>query len=457
MSNTTSVAQEFYKIREEWARVDKLKSWKLAIWIANYQEIDIIDKFIETEIMPIGVFNDVFFRFETPYKGDPSEFEQQLWKEYQSWFDKPPLPHKQDVIQALKNDGVLANDFEPVFKINSGFNGLLQEMLRLKNHLEGYETTNFCLYFPPAKPHQFLLGDWLNLKLKKELPQQIRLVTIDHAASRKIFLSQSASVVELTPKLDMLAAINHEMDKGGGSSDRVSPESRLTKQIRVVMDTIIKKDKKLTDKEARKMLSLAKETNNTSTVVSTLLVASQAHYNIKDDDKSEAYADEAITKAELEMQKGETSGYHCWKACMMLKGALLAAKRKWEAAITLYEAMADKAIVYGDVFFVMEGHRISGHLYYLRGRHQPAFEKSLLAMVAGSYLSKDMIRQSTFLHAAYLAVFLGEKLKSKDELQALYAQLQDWIGDDWEDLIKSSDLEKSTVKPRSKYMPGFKV
>ncbi|MCH5599234.1 hypothetical protein [Niabella ginsengisoli] len=101
----------------------------------------------------------------------------------------------------------------------------------------------------------------------------------------------------------------------------------------------------------------------------------------------------------------------------------------------------------------MEGYRISGHLYYLRGRHKPAFENSLLAMVAGSQLSKEMIRQSTFLHAAYLAVFLGEKLKPKDELKALEDQLDVWIGEDWRELIGGTELEKSTVKPRSKYMP----
>ncbi|MFT4093500.1 MAG: hypothetical protein QM640_07655 [Niabella sp.] len=453
MSTSTSVAQEFYKIREEWARADKLKNWQLAIWIAGYQDIDIIDKFIETERLPVGVFDDIFFRFNTPYKGDPAAFEEALWNEYQSWFAEVPDP-SQDLLLALKNEGILNPLFRPEFDTDSGFDGLLKEMLRLKDHLRGFEKNNFCLYFPPAKPHQFLLGNWLNQKLKKNIPAQIRLVTIDHAASRKIFINQTGKVIELAPRLNMLAAINNEMDKGGGSSDTVSPESRLTRQIRKVMDTIVKKDNSLTGCEVKKMLSLAKETGNSSTIVSTLLVASQAHYNIKDHEPSEQYAEDAIKKAEAEMDKGDASGYHSWKACMMLKGALLAAKRKWEAAIKVYEAMAEKALKYGDTFFIMEGYRISGHLYYLRGRLKPAFENCLLAMVAGSHLGKEMIRQSTFLHAAYLAVFLGEKLKPKDELQALENQLSTWIGEDWKELIGGVELEKSTVKPRGKYVPA---
>lgn len=452
MSSKTSVAQEFYKIREEWARVDRLKTWNLAVWIANYQDLDIIDKFIETERLPIGVFDDIFFRFNTPYKGEPTSFEEALWKEYESWFQPVPDP-AHDLLQALRNDGILNPLFAPQINAASGFDGLLREMLRLKDHLRGFDKNNFCLYFPPAQPRQLMIGDWLAQKIKKGIPSQIRLVTIDHAASRKIFIGDTDKVVELQPQLDMLAAINNEMDKGGGGSDTVSPEARLTKQIRTVMDTIIKKDPKLTGKEVGKMLSIAKETGNTSTLVSTLLVASQAHYNIKDHEPSEQYADEAIKKAEAEMEKGEASGYHTWKACMMLKGALLAAKRKWETAITVYEDIARKALKYGDVFFVMEGYRISGHLYYLRGRLKPAFENTLMAMVAGSRLSREMIRQSTFLHAAYLAIYLGEKLKPRDELKSLEEQLDVWIGEDWRELIGGTELEKSTVKPRSKYMP----
>ncbi|MBZ4187942.1 hypothetical protein [Niabella beijingensis] len=453
MSNSsTSVAQEFYKIREAWEQVSKRKHWKLAVWVAQYQDIDIIDKFIETERLAIGVFeNDIFFRFETAFKGDHQGFEEALWKEYQSWFN-PPVPEK-DVLLALRNDGVLDPIFEPRFNTESGFSGLLKELLRLREHLEGFEETFFCLYFPTAKQHQFMLGSWLAAKLKKDIPPFIRLVTIDHAADRNIHTGKNNLIVELEPKLDMMGAINNEMDKGGGSSEMVSPEARLTKQIRVVMDTILKKDRSLSDREVKKMLDLAKETGNPSTYISSLLVASQVHYNIKDHDQAARYADDAIGRSEAVMEKGDATGYHCWKACMMLKGALLSAKRKWETAITVYEKMAVTALKYSDVFFVMEGHRISGHLYYLRGRHEPAFEHSLLALVAGSNLTQEVIRQSTFLHAAHLAVFLGEKVRPKDDLKALEEQLAIWIGPDWAELISGTEFEKSTAKPRSRFLP----
>ncbi|GAB3023198.1 hypothetical protein GCM10027051_29850 [Niabella terrae] len=448
-----SIAHEFYKIREAWAEVADRKQWRLAIWVAQYQEIDIIDKFIETERLAIGVFeDDIFFRFDTAYQGDPEKFEAALWAEYQSWFTQP-FPKEQDILLALRNDGILARDFEPRFDMQSGFEGLVAEMLRLKTQLAGFETSRFCLYFPTAKAHQFRLGEWLNQKLKKPIPAGIRLVTIDHAAGRKVFVNRPELVVELQPQLEIMAAINNEMDKGGGSSDTVSPEARLTKQIRVVMDTIIKKDRDLSDREVKKMLELARQTGNPSTLISSLLVAAQVHYNIKDHEKSERYADQAIQQAEQVMDQGDPSGYHCWKSCMMLKGALFSAKRKWEAAIGIYDQLAAKALTYGDVFFVMEGHRIAGHLYYLRGRQQPAFEKSLLAMVAGAQLGQDVIRQSTFLHAAHLAVFLGEKLKPKDELQALEDQLEVWVGPDWKELISGTEMEKSTVKPRSRLVP----
>jgi hypothetical protein len=453
VSQNASIAQEFYKVREEWARVDKLKSWKLAVWVCQYQDVDIVDKFLEIERLPIGVFDDLFFRFDSEYKGDPEAFEKELWEEYESWFAAPP-EEKQDMMLALKNDGVLAPDFEPRINCEAGFAALVQEMLRLKAALKGFDREHFCLYFPPTRPGTSgAIGTWLQAVLKRGISEGIRLVTIDYAAKRGVNIPNRRTVVEITPHLNMMQAINNEMDKGGGSSDAVGVDSRFRKQIRVVMESTLKKDPALTGKEVKKMLSISKEMGNASSVIAALLVAGQAHYTIKDNEQSELYVDEAIVKAEAAMKKGDVAGYHSWKACTMLKGALLSGKRKWDKAIVLYENMAEQAVHFNDYFFVMEGYRISGHLYYLRGRLQPAFEKSLLALVAGSYLDKTMVRQSTFLHAAYLAVFIGRKIKTPDELQILEAQLQDWLGEDWRELIDSSELEASTTKPKSSLLP----
>jgi tetratricopeptide (TPR) repeat protein len=249
----------------------------------------------------------------------------------------------------------------------------------------------------------------------------------------------------------MLDAIKNEMDKGGGASDTVSIDQRFRKQIRVVMETTARNNKELTAKEARTLLSLSKQMGNTSSAISALLVASQAHYNIKDNEQSEAYADQAIKQSEAAMKNNDPAGYPTWKSCMMLKGALLAAKRKWEAAIELYDRLAEEATSRQDIFFIMEGHRISGHLYYVRGRMQPAFEKLLLAMVAGSYLDKKVIRESTFLHAAHLALFIGKSIKDKNEINILENQLEDWIGDDWRELLNDGELEKTTIKVKRKF------
>ena len=56
----TSIAQEYYKLQEEWSKIDVIPSWKLAVWVAQYPDVDIIDKFMEIECSPIGIFNDIF-------------------------------------------------------------------------------------------------------------------------------------------------------------------------------------------------------------------------------------------------------------------------------------------------------------------------------------------------------------------------------------------------------------
>ncbi|MFT4024741.1 MAG: hypothetical protein QM664_13265 [Flavihumibacter sp.] len=221
------------------------------------------------------------------------------------------------------------------------------------------------------------------------------------------------------------------------------------------METTLQKDITRTSAETKKMLSISREMGNTSSEITALLVAAQAHYSVKDNEQCATYTEEAIRRSEAEMEKGELSGYHTWKACMMLKGALLSAKRKWEQAILVYENLAEKAKAHSDVFFIMEGYRISGHLYYLRGRLQAALENSLLALVAGSYLDRKMIRESTFLHAAYVALFIARKTKTEPEVTALEAQLAEWVGDDWRDLIDDSEVQKTIVRPKGKLAMAF--
>jgi hypothetical protein len=89
---------------------------------------------------------------------------------------------------------------------------------------------------------------------------------------------------------------------------------------------------------------------------------------------------------------------------------------------------------------------LSGHLYYELNKLNSAFEKLLIAMVAGSYLDKDVRRQSTFLHAAYLALYVGRKIKSPADMEILEAELVGWLGEDWETLLQAEELRGAKAK-----------
>ncbi len=65
---TSSIAQEYYKLRDLWRTAEQNKNWKLAIWVAQYADVEIIDKFMQIEQSPVGESDDIFFRFETEYK-----------------------------------------------------------------------------------------------------------------------------------------------------------------------------------------------------------------------------------------------------------------------------------------------------------------------------------------------------------------------------------------------------
>ncbi|MET3880523.1 hypothetical protein [Chitinophaga sp. OAE865] len=450
MTTSPTIGQEFHKVRDTWATADSDRRWKLAIWLVQYADVDIIDKFLETERTAIGVFKEIFFRFDTPYQEDHTAYETALWNEYLEWFE--PLPREEyDVYQALKKDGLLKTDYHPDRSLPPTVQSIWKELRRLMGCIRGLEDTGCCVYFPPLRTDQPDAGSWYTDVLKKGLPEGIRLVTIDVVTNPRITIPKvfTEKVKILQPSLQMVAAINHEMDKGGGNSDTISTDARFRKQIRKVLDCTKQPGTPALDQEVAALLSLSKKMGGEVHEVAGIMIAAQAYFMARESDKSAGYANKAIRLSRQLMDKGDPAGYPTWKSCIMIHAAILAGKKKRKQAIVLYEALALEAVNKGDAFMIMEGYRLCGHLHYELGQMNTAFENLLLAMTGGSYLEREVRRQSTFLHAAAMAVHLCEKVRGPEDLRILESNLQELLGDDWNTLLQAEGMDKATVRRKS--------
>ncbi|MEZ2441085.1 hypothetical protein AB6805_05160 [Chitinophaga sp. RCC_12] len=450
MTTSPTIGQEFYKVRETWAAADRDHQWKLAIWLIQYADVEIIDKFLETERTAIGVFKEIFFRFDSPYQEDHEAYEQLLWNEFLEWFE--PVPREEyDVYGALKKDGLLKTDYQPDRHLAPTVQSIWKELRRFMGCVRGLEETGCCIYFPPLRPEQADAGAWYADVLKKGLPDGIRLVTIDIAANSRITIPRTFAhqVKILQPSLQMVAAINHEMDKGGGNSDTISVDARFRKQIRKVMDCTTQPDSPTLDQEISVLLSLSKKMGGEPHEVAGMMIAAQAYFMARESDKSAGYADKAIRLSRQLMDRNDPAGYPTWKSCVMIRAAILAGKKKRKQAIALYEALALEAVNKGDAFMIMEGYRLCGHLHYELGQMNTAFENLLLSMTGGSYLEREVRRQSTFLHAAAMAVHLCEKIRGPEDLAILESNLQELLGDDWHTLLQADGMDKATVRRKS--------
>lgn len=448
----TSVAQEFYKLREEWEKIDKIQSWKLAVWVTEYPDVDIVDKFLEIERSPIGVFDDVFFKFESTYQGDIILFEQSLWEEFISWFT-PAGKQEMDMHKALFENGILKEKFIPNDTLEPTAKNLWNELLRFRQLIKDVsDTTHFCLYFPIVAYNKYHIAEWFDAVIKN-VPKGIRLITMDFAQDRKVKLSESGkglpSCVYLHPKLDMASAIKNEMAKDSGNYDTVDIHARFRQQVIKLMDSTTEVTNNSTQREIKKLFGITKEIGTLSSHISGLLVAAQACYAIKDTKKSEKYTDEALEHAAKAMQDNDPTGYPVWKSCMLLKAALLYGRKERREAQKVYEEMADTAFKHGDAYYVMEGRRLSGHISYELGKLDIGFQSMLLALAAGAYLDLPVRRQSTFLHAAYMALYLGNQTRSNADVEELKLQLEDWLGEDWENLLEQAGIDTSTTKMKT--------
>ncbi|MCJ7932611.1 MAG: hypothetical protein MUW56_02985 [Chryseobacterium sp.] len=446
---TSSIAQEYYKLKDLWSAAEKKESWKLAVWVAQYQDVEMIDKFMQIEQSPIGESNDIFFRFETEYKGDREQFEKQLWNEFLGWF----MPHPQkdkDLHRALWENNIIQEPFVPNDQLLPNASNLFGELERLKMSITDQSAHfYFCLYFPLAAHAKQDIAHWFQ-QVTENVPDQLRLVTMDLAEERRIKLQGKRNGDDvyhyLYPKLKMAEAIKNEMYKASDGYNTVDADARFRKQVIVVMDSTTQKVQNRTEVEVKRLIGITKEINTVSSRIAGLLVASQAFFAIQNTKKSEEYTDKALEESAAAMQYDDATGYPVWKSCMLLKAALLYGNKNRDSALLIYQELSEKASQRQDVYYVMEANRLSAHIYYEKNDLQTAFENILFSLAAGAYLDISVRRQSTFLHAAFMALYLGRQFKTEEEVKEIKLQLAEWLGDDWEILLAQAGVDSASLK-----------
>lgn len=445
MGASASVIQEYYKAVDYWADIAGKKDWKLAIWIVGRNDVDLVDKFLEIERSPVGQFDDIFFRFDTPYRGDDDEYAAQLWQEYAGWFEEQ-AEEKDDMLKALRHDGLLRTEYRPDTSAEPTAANLWKEMLRFKECISRLENAFFCIYFPPEQSGEFPRTEWFGQVLKEGVPQGIRLTTIDLKKNRSVALDEAAEVVHIRPRFDMAAALHNRMARADAGNDLIAPENRFKQQVTAVMDCTRKQDLKPLEKEIRKLLDIAGELKDANIRISALFIASEACYAIREYKSSMRYSDKTIREAEKAMKDGEAAGYSYWKMAVSMKAAILTAEKKREEAVALYEGIAGKAVERKDPYYVMEGYRMCGFLRYEEGKLEQAFEYFLLALAGGSYLSEDIRRSSTFTYAAHLALHTGRQVRAPIDIEVLEHQLHEWLGEDWKELVENPSMRQAKAR-----------
>lgn len=88
MGASASVIQEYYKAVDYWAEIEVRKDWKLAIWVVEATDVDLIDRFFEIERSPVGQFDDIFFRFDSIYEGDDENSQSNFGKNMSAGLQK---------------------------------------------------------------------------------------------------------------------------------------------------------------------------------------------------------------------------------------------------------------------------------------------------------------------------------------------------------------------------------
>ena len=87
-------------------------------------------------------------------------------------------------------------------------------------------------------------------------------------------------------------------------------------------------------------------------------------------------------------------------------------------------------------------------IYYHQKKLEEAWGDVIFSLQAGTNLEMDFRRSSTFLFSAALALQIARAKNDEEEVfQQLEKRYHQYIGEDWQKLIKDIDVTKKKVKP----------
>lgn len=436
---TISIGQQYYKVSQMWQDTLLQKNWNLAIWVAEYEDIEMISSFFEIERTVLGQTDDIYFKFNSIYT-TLEEFQAHLWKEFENWFTETPQ-ERYDMHNALIKDGYLKKAFVPNKDIPKNLSNLLSEIERFRASLV---SINPCFIIEMAiGMHYEDVRQWFWALLKEEIPKNIRFVTIDTKAQRKIkgFSNKDQKyIVELHPKLHMANAIKNDMKKGAQGQNPNEPSSQFQQTVLELMEVLPSQTKM--KPLIQKLLEEAKKMKLPSITATAYLIIAHCYNTIKKPKIGLDYINKGIEATSvIKTSSRPEEWYPLWRACTLFKAAFLMGVKETKEAFVLYETVAEQATKEKDHFYIMEAYRMCATLKMKKKKYNSAFEYAGLALYGGSFLSIDIRRQSTYLYVANVAYNCADHLYKDAQKKKVIIEehLAKWIGEDWEILIQSKE------------------
>ncbi len=437
--NNASIAQEYYKVVDYWKKIENDKKWKLALWVIDYQDLEIVHQFMDIEASPLGQCKDMIFRFQTIFV-DFRQYERELWKEFLSWFDEVE-DERYDMMNALVKDRFLKEPFVPNKELAPNIENILSELERFRTSFhEEVGELDFVLYFFPG-PHHKDIGHWFAHLLEIEIPPHIRFASIDLNEERKInqfAVNQKRKVKEIYPNLNMADAMKNDMAKDAAGEKPHHPGNVYNQLVSELMEAAAQKDQKAVGKKATQLIKTAETLADPSIITTVYLLIANAYFSLKANDKSLEFSEKAIASAlALEQVENDTMSYPLWRSAALLKGGLLLGMDKHKDSIEIYLSVAEKATKKKDFFFILEGYRLCGAIEELKKNWQEAFEYTLLGLYGGSQMEEQMLKSSTFPLAVLTANECAKKIPLPAKKMAiLHNSFVEWLGKDWEKLAE---------------------
>ncbi|HAA69910.1 MAG TPA: hypothetical protein DCE55_12285 [Planctomycetaceae bacterium] len=420
MPAPNAIEKRIDQIETLWTEFTEQPEARLLRWLADADNVQMIDVFLDKENEEVGSVPDMFLIFRNPFE-NPENYAAELRAELQRQY--------QDVQAGLAEAGI-QDDWQAPATASPPSANLLATYASFHQHHSEWMELLVLVLAPETVSDRTAWQTWLTQLLEQTVDPGLRFMVVDdphQPALATLASQQDRQVVTIELDVNLPAAYNELVRAIPGTGPGFTFRQLFVSLTNAAADGNVAAAERL----AARAAEIARQQQWPTLIAAVNMTLGATYFAQGDAAKTlECYRGAGQAVAAAETQDEATR-----KVAVQTKfseGSILFGESHYAAAAEVFAQGSQLATEAEDDFQVMEGWRMAAFCHEQDGQLAASWEASQRALAAAAQLDAELRRETTLPYLGAGLLRLTETEQYQEHREELQAKLNELMDIDWE-------------------------